>query len=65
MRIYHIKDHYIFDSQNKTGSHRYAVYKDKRSHETRLVQLTHLYEIPSRKLRQMRNGHIKKYQLGC
>lgn len=65
MRIYHIKDNYMFNRNNSSGTHRYAVYKDRKTRETRVVQLTHLYEIPSNKLRQLRNGHIKKYKLSC
>ena len=65
MKIYHIKDNYMFNRNNRNGTHRYAVFKDRRTRETRVVQLTHLYEIPNNKLRQMQNGHIKKYKLSC
>lgn len=65
MRIYHIKDNYMFNKSNKNGTHRYAVYKDRKTNEIRAVQLTHLYEIPSNKKKQLRNGHIKEYKLSC
>ena len=65
MKIYHIKDKYMFNSKNKTGTHRYAVYKDRKTKELRAVQLTHLYEIPGNKRRALNNGHIKKYKLSC
>lgn len=65
MRIYHIKNNYLFNRNDPVGTHRYAVFKDRKTHETRIVQLTHLYEIPSNKLRQLQNGHIKEYKLRC
>ena len=65
MKIYHIKDSYMFNRNNRTGTHRYAVYKDRKTHETRAIQLTHLYEIPGNKKRQMQNGYIKAYKLSC
>ena len=65
MKIYHINDSYIFNRKNINGTHRYAVYKDRKTHETRIVQLTHLYEIPHNKQRRLNNGWIKKYKLGC
>ena len=49
MNIYHVKNNYIFDSQDQNGTHRYAVFKDRKSNETRVVQLTHIYEIPNNK----------------
>ncbi len=65
MKIYHIKNSYMYNKQDKNGTHRYAVFKDKKTNETRVVQLTHLYEIPSNKQRQINNGHLKKYKLSC
>lgn len=65
MVIFHIKDSYMFNKNNKNGTHRYAVYKDRKTKETRVVQLTHLYEIPPSKQKQLKRGHIKKYKLGC
>lgn len=55
----------MFNRNNSTGTHRYAVFKDRRTRETRVVQLTHLYEIPNNKLKQIRNGYVKKYKLAC
>ena len=65
MKIYHIKDSYMFNRNNRTGTHRYAVYKDRKTHETRAIQLTHLYEIPNNKKHRLNNGWIKKYKLSC
>ena len=65
MRIYHIKDSYMFNKKNKTGTHRYAVFKDRKTNELRVVQLTHLYEIPPNKQKRLNNGWIKKYKLSC
>ena len=55
----------MFNRNNNTGTHRYAVYKDKKTGEVRAIQLTHLYEIPSNKLRQINAGHIREYKLKC
>lgn len=65
MKIYHIKDSYMFNRNNSSGTHRYAVYKDRKTNELRAIQLTHLYEIAPNKKRQLQRGHIKKYKLGC
>ena len=65
MKIYHIKNNYMYNRNDRNGTHRYAVFKDRTSGETRVVQLTHLYEIPYNKLRQIQNGYLKKYKLSC
>lgn len=65
MRIYHIKDSYMFNKKNKNGTHRYAVYKDRKTNETRAIHLTHLYEIPSNKQHRLNNGWIKEFKLSC
>lgn len=65
MRIYHIKDSYIFNKKNKTGSHRYAVFFDRKSRETKIVALTSLYQYQNNKIRRLNNGYIKEYKLSC
>ena len=65
MRIYHIKNSTMFNKKDKNGTHRYAVYYDRKSHELRAIQLTHIYEIPFNKQKQINNGHIKKVKLNC
>ncbi|MDR2828589.1 MAG: hypothetical protein LBV51_04130 [Acholeplasmatales bacterium] len=63
MRILNIKDNYMFDKTNKTGTHRYAVYRDNKTYETRAIQLTHIYEIPPNKQSRINNGYIKELKL--
>ena len=65
MRIYHIKNSYMYNRKDKNGTHRYAVFKDRKTGQTCAVQLTHLYEIAPNKLKQINNGHIVKYKLKC
>ena len=65
MRIYHINDSYMFNEKNKKGTHRYAIYTDRKTKELRAIPLTHLYEIAPNKLKRIKNGHIKEYKLAC
>lgn len=65
MKIYHIKNSYMYNKRDKNGTHRYAVFKDRKTKETRVVQLTHLYEIPYNKQRQLKKGYLKEYKLEC
>ena len=55
----------MFKRNDRNGTHRYAVYKDRKTNETRVIQLTHLYEIAPNKKRQLQRGHIKKHKLDC
>lgn len=65
MRIMHIKNSYMYDKNDLNGTHRYAVYKDPFTKETRAVSLTHLYQYDPAKLKRIRRGYIKEYKLGC
>lgn len=65
MQIFHIKDKDMFNTKNGTGSHRYAVFTDRKSKEVRAVELTHLYEIPFNKQKRINNGYIKELKLSC
>lgn len=62
MKIYHVKNSYLYDKQDLNGTHRYAHGIDKRNKEY-LVRITHLYDISSSKKKQLKNGLIKKYKL--
>lgn len=55
----------MYKTNDKVGTHRYAVYFDRKTKEWRAVQLTHLYEIPSNKRKHLARGYIKKYKLAC
>lgn len=69
MKIVTIKNKYIFGPKAGRGTkkydpneaHIYAVYKDDKSGETRLVQMTHLYE--PRKRDAIKQGHILPVKL--
>lgn len=62
MKIYHVKNNYIFDSQDQNGTHRYAYDIDDRN-KPYLVAISHLYEMPLEKKRKLRKGFLKKYKL--
>lgn len=55
----------MYNKRDKNGTHRYAVFKDRKTRETRVVQLTHLYEIPDNKQRRIKQGYLKEYKLQC
>lgn len=62
MKLYNIKNSYIYDRRDDGRTHRYLVYKDRRTRELRIIQLTHLYEIPRNKMNRLRNGNIYEYK---
>lgn len=57
MRLFRIKNKYMFNSPDPNKYHTYAVYKDKRTNKYRAIQLTHLYE--PKKERQLNKGYLK------
>ena len=57
MRLFKIKNKYMFNSNNPNGNHTYAVYKDKKTNKYRAIQLTHLYE--DKKIKQINKGYLK------
>lgn len=68
MKIVTIKNKYIYKKNPKDeneykpeGSHIYAVYKDQKSGETRLVQMTHLYD--PKKTKGIKQGYLMPVKL--
>lgn len=57
MRLFKIKNKYMFKSNNPNGNHTYAVYKDRKTNKYRAIQLTHLYE--DKKVKQINKGYLK------
>ena len=47
MQIVKIKNKYMFESKKGEREHYYLKYYDRKTKETRLIEMTHLYEIPS------------------
>ena len=58
MRLFKIKNGYLYDSDNPKGTHTYAVYQDKKTKENRAVALTHLYVKDNKRFRQVKKGNI-------
>lgn len=58
MRLFKIKNSYLYNSSNPYGNHVYAVYKDKKTKETRAVALTHLYVKDNKRFKQVKKGNI-------
>lgn len=60
MRIYHIKDSYMFNKNNKNGTHRYCVYFDRKTKKYRAIEMTHIYEISKKKRNLLSDGLLKE-----
>ena len=58
MRLFKIKNKYLFKSDKPHGTHTYAVYKDKKTGENRAVALTHLYVKDDKRFQQVKKGNI-------
>lgn len=58
MRLFKIKNKYLFKSDKPEGTHTYAVYRDRRTKEDRAVALTHLYVKDKDRFRQVSKGNI-------
>lgn len=58
MRLFKIKNRYLFKSDKPHGTHTYAVYKDKKTGENRAVALTHLYVKDDKRFQQVKKGNI-------
>ncbi len=58
MRLFKIKNKYLFKSNKPNGVHTYAVYYDKKSKENRAVALTHLYVKDEKRFKQVKKGNI-------
>lgn len=44
MRLFQVKNKFMYHSGDPNGHHTYAVYKDSTSKQYRAIQLTHLFE---------------------
>lgn len=62
MKLVKVKNKYMFvsDKVSPEGEHYYLHYYDRKSKETRLIQLTHLYEKPKDKSAQLRKNYIQE-----
>lgn len=60
MKLYNIKNRYLFHSNNPTGVHTYAVYYDRKSKRYRAIGLTHIFEIDKTRKLQLKNNRIIK-----
>ena len=65
MRIYHIKDSYMFNKNNKNGTHRYCVYYDRKTKQYRAIEMTHIYELKKSKEKLIKDGLLKPFKLRC
>ena len=67
MKLVTVKNKYIFKPQKKTDkykpeqAHIYAAYRDKKTNETRLIQMTHLYE--PKKKKGIKRGYLLPVKL--
>lgn len=62
MKIVKIKNKYMFNSAKPEQEHTYLHYYDRKAKETRLIQTTHLYEIPPKKRQNLRYGVLKEFK---
>ncbi len=60
MKIAKIKNHYMFKSNNPYGTHDWLIWKDRKTGETRAVELTHLYNKDPKRFAQLKAGLLKK-----
>lgn len=58
MKLYKIRNEYLFDSDKPKGFHTYAVYYDKQNKRYNAIQTTHLYTKDENRFRQVRRGNI-------
>lgn len=59
-KLVSIKNKHIFNSNKPETSHYYVKYYDKKNKETRLVGLTHLYDISEGNKQRLSKGLIKE-----
>ena len=63
MKLYSIKDRYLFKTDQPNGSHTYAVYYDRRRKGYCAVPTTHLYKADPKRFRQKESGFLKEMKL--
>jgi hypothetical protein len=60
MKLIKIRNKFMFKSNNPNGTHTYLHYYNRKKKEVRLIQTTHLYEIPIKKQVAIKNGFLKE-----
>lgn len=60
MKLYSIKDRYLFKTDQKEGAHTYAVWYDKKKKAYQAVQTTHLYKLDPKRGKQVDSGHLMR-----
>ena len=63
MKLYSIKDQYLFKTDQPDGAHTYAVFFDRRRKEYCAVPTTHLYKADQKRFRQKQSGFLKEMKL--
>lgn len=58
MKLYKIKNKYLFNSKQPEGIHTYAVYYDRTSKKYKAIATTHLYIKDDKRFRQVSKGNI-------
>lgn len=58
MKLYNIRNDYLFDSDKPQGVHVYAVYYDKKNKRYNAIQTTHLYIKDEKRFKQVKKGNI-------
>lgn len=58
MKLYKIKNKYLFKSKQPEGTHTYAVYYDRLSKEYKAIATTHLYIKDDKRFKQVSKGNI-------
>jgi hypothetical protein len=63
MKLYSIKDNYLFKTDQKDGAHTYTVWYDRRKKAYLAVQTTHLYKLDTKRGKQIESGHLIRQKL--
>ena len=58
MKLYKIRNEYLFNCNKPKGFHVYAVYYDRKNKRYNAIQTTHLYTKDENRFRQVRRGNI-------
>lgn len=58
MKLYKIKNKYLFNSDEPEGIHTYAVYYDRKKKEYKAIATTHLYIKDDKRFKQVSRGNI-------
>ena len=63
MRIAKIRNRYMYESEKPNGWHWYLIFFNRKKRRYEAAQMTHLYEIPRKKLGKIRSGYIKEERI--